>query len=284
MSLLFKQNLFCSLRCEEKRRKERLNWKSRSKLKQIAVMLLVMVTVVTYMPGMSMIAYGDDGVNEPIEIDTVAELKAFAAQVNGGDTSANAVLTADIEVDSAWVPIGSETAYNGTFDGGNHKIIFKGTSVGLAGNLNGTIKNVVTKGIINGTATVGAIAGTTSGTIENCLNTAAVTVNGDYAGGIAAKMTGGTITSCGNTGAIENENSSGRWTGGIVGSAAAGAITNCYNQGSVTSTRASSAYCAGIVGNAVTITISNCYSSGSVGGSATSNFGAIAAGPQATLQ
>ncbi len=253
-----------------------MNWKSRSKLKQIAVMLLVMVTVVTYMPGMSMIAYGDDGVNEPIEIDTVAELKAFAAQVNGGDTSANAVLTADIEVDSAWVPIGSETAYNGTFDGGNHKIIFKGTSVGLAGNLNGTIKNVVTKGIINGTATVGAIAGTTSGTIENCLNTAAVTVNGDYAGGIAAKMTGGTITSCGNTGAIENENSSGRWTGGIVGSAAAGAITNCYNQGSVTSTRASSAYCAGIVGNAVTITISNCYSSGSVGGSATSNFGAIA--------
>lgn len=251
-----------------------MNWKLRSKLKQMAIILLVMVTVVTYMPGMGMIAYGEDG--DAVEISSEQDLKDFVARVNSGDVAVNAALKANIEVSSDWVPIGNDVTYNGTFDGEQHKITFAATSTGLVGNLGGTIKNVITEGVISGTTTVGAIAGTTSGSIENCLNTAAVTVNGDYAGGIAANMTGGTITSCGNTGDIKNENSSGRRTGGIAGSATAGAITNCYNRGAVTSTRKSSAYCAGIAGNAGTLTIENCYSSGTVGGSATSNFGAIA--------
>ena len=70
-----------------------MNWKLRSKLKQIAVILLVMVTVVTYMPGMSMIAYGEDG--DVIEISSEQDLKDFATRVNSGDVAVNAILKAD---------------------------------------------------------------------------------------------------------------------------------------------------------------------------------------------
>ncbi|MCB6543743.1 hypothetical protein LI170_16565, partial [Desulfovibrio desulfuricans] len=81
-----------------------LNWKLRSKLKQMAIILLVMVTVVTYMPGMGMIAYGEDG--DAVEISSEQDLKDFVARVNSGDVAVNAALKANIEVSSDWVPIG----------------------------------------------------------------------------------------------------------------------------------------------------------------------------------
>ena len=65
------------------------------------------------------------------EIGTAEDLVAFAEAVNGGETGANAVLTADITLTEVWTaPIGVPSAqYTGTFDGQGHKITgFEATS------------------------------------------------------------------------------------------------------------------------------------------------------------
>ena len=59
------------------------------------------------------------------EISNAAELEEFAAIVNGGENTANAVLTADIDMDNVThTPIGNSkaVAYKGTFDGCFHTI------------------------------------------------------------------------------------------------------------------------------------------------------------------
>lgn len=59
------------------------------------------------------------------EISNATELEEFAAIVNAGENTANAVLTADIDMDGVThTPIGNskEVAYKGTFDGRFHTI------------------------------------------------------------------------------------------------------------------------------------------------------------------
>ncbi|MCR5433456.1 MAG: hypothetical protein K6F20_03560 [Bacteroidaceae bacterium] len=60
------------------------------------------------------------------QIGTAEGLVAFSELVNGGETLANAVLTADIDMtnESAnFLPVGSEAnPYSGTFDGQGHRI------------------------------------------------------------------------------------------------------------------------------------------------------------------
>ena len=92
---------------------------------------------------------GDGTADNPYQIGTAAELYWFAALVNGDEsvctggvtqnTSANAVLTADITVNNdvlysdgtlnenysnfiTWTPIGYFESYTGTFDGQGHTI------------------------------------------------------------------------------------------------------------------------------------------------------------------
>ena len=249
-----------------------MNWKLRSKLKQIAVILLVMVTVVTYMPGMSMIAYGEDG--DVIEISSEQDLKDFATRVNSGDVAVNAILKADIEVSSDWVPIGNEVTFNGTFDGDMHKITFRNTTAGLIGTLGGSVENVIVEGSIIGDKWTGAIAGKSSGNILRCLNTATVTNNDDYLGGIVGEATGGSIQFCGNT---ANISTTSRYVAGIVGKTKAN-VVSCYNTGSITTTRnRSGANIGGIIGHLDSTKIGNCYNTGQiiVDVEKSSNFGSI---------
>lgn len=243
----------------------------RSKLKQIAVMILVVVTVVTYMPGMSMIAYGEDG--GAVEISTGQDLKDFAARVNSGDTAADAVLKADIEVSSDWVPIGNENAYSGTFDGGQHKITFNGTSAGLVGTLSGTVKNVITEGTITGGKWTGAIAGKSSGVISQCLNAATVSNDDDYVGGIVGETTAGCVELCGNTGGVSTAS---RYVAGIAGKSKAN-IISCYNTGNITTARVrSGANIGGITGHLDSAQISNCYNAGQITVDiSSSNYGSV---------
>ena len=60
------------------------------------------------------------------QIGTAEDLVAFSELVNGGEITANAVLTADIDMtasSAAFQPIGKESAmYSGTFDGQGHRI------------------------------------------------------------------------------------------------------------------------------------------------------------------
>ena len=90
------------------------------------------------------------------DIGTADELYAFAAAVNGGNTTINGELTDDIVVNTGdvagcngvkqdgwreWVPIG---LYDGTFDGQNHTISglycnSQNLHIGLVGTLYGTV-------------------------------------------------------------------------------------------------------------------------------------------------
>jgi len=227
-------------------------------------------------------------------ISTAAELYGFANLVNDGTTTANAVLTANIEVNEnvlnangslngtptySWTPIGTNAnQFNGTFDGNNHTIsglYFNNTTksnypdggkyVGLIGYANvATIKNVgVVGSYIWAYENVGGICGycySANTIITNCYNTGTVSGSSTSVGGICGFY--GTQTNCHNTGTVTGSSN----VGGVCGSA--GILTNCYNTGTVSG---SSSGVGGICGNSGTQT--NSYNTGTVTGS--SNVGGI---------
>ena len=175
-----------------------------------------------------------DKIGEVYQIGTKEELYGFAQLVNGGETSASAVLTADITVNSgllsslkfddnenvtngnsfeSWTPIGYYKAWNdcvefsGAFDGQGHTIsglYFNDTSKRYLGLFSiigsgGEIKNVgVIDSYFNGNNFVGGVCGNNyKGTITGCYNTGTVSGNGENVGGVCGNNdNGGTITSC----------------------------------------------------------------------------------------
>lgn len=191
---------------------------------------------------------------ETVSIGTAAELTAFAVRVNGGATSLNGVLTADIALQpttnweqwgteittglTTWTPIGNkDNRYAGTFDGAGFTVsgIYINDTVtndqGLFGKArNGSmIKNLgVTASYIKGPDEVGGIAGYMGGSISNCFNTATISGN-DCVGGLAGYSGSTGISNSYNTGKITGN----RYVGGIVGSSVSSYLNNCYNTGQV---------------------------------------------------
>ncbi|MBQ4569153.1 MAG: hypothetical protein IJA62_03780 [Ruminococcus sp.] len=216
----------------------------------------------------------EDGV---YEIGNAGQLYWFAESVNSGNTSANAILTADIVVNEgvmtsestdarAWTPIGNtDYMYTGTFDGNNKTVSglyfnnAKAFCVGLFGRIgeNGAVKNT---GVINsyfkGLSAVGGVVGSNNGTITNCYNSGVV--SSTFAIGGVVGVNEGTITSCYNTGIIEGN----EFVGGVTGTNYSGTITNCYNTGEVSG----SYEVGGVVGKISEGIISNCYNTGEVSG------------------
>ena len=217
------------------------------------------------------------------EISNAGELYWFAGLVNGTltdgteqNTSANAVLTADIVVNKnifdengnlindtsnlvVWTPISGDTSnvdisYNGTFDGQNHTIsgLYYNNSntqwVGLFGKMGlGTIRNLgVINSYFNGSVEVGSICGYSHySTIENCYSTS--TVNGsNYVGGICGRKYYGTITNSYNNGKVSGTSNA----SGVCGYGY-GEISNCYNAGTVNGKA--------IISNSDYVKITNCY-------------------------
>lgn len=185
---------------------------------------------------------------DPYRIGTGAELAWFAEKVNGGSTSACAVLTADIDLNrQEWTSIGTKNKpYMGTFDGQNHIIhgIWStdesNTIQGLFGYIGqsnsnrsvyGTVKNVKAAGRIRAVQSAGSglIAGSNAGEIYNCEVSAFLgSWKGISAiGGIAGSLTGGSIENCRTYGlylATDDSQYSGKIVnsiGGIVGAAGA---------------------------------------------------------------
>ncbi|MBS7398067.1 MAG: hypothetical protein KIG32_06575, partial [Ruminiclostridium sp.] len=201
-------------------------------------------------------------VNGVYQISNANELYWFAEEVNSGNTSINAVLTANIKVNEGvlnsdgtlasdtsgfkkWMPIGynNKNEYIGTFDGQGHTIsglyVNYPTSIfiGLFGNLgsNGTIKNVgVVNSYLSGSSSVGGICGFSDGTITGCYNTSTVIGTTDIIGGIAG-YNGNTVSDCYNTGKVDGAYQ----VGGICGVSADNTsddivtISNCYNSGAI---------------------------------------------------
>ncbi|MEI3162303.1 MAG: dockerin type I repeat-containing protein [Lachnospirales bacterium] len=196
------------------------------------------------------------------QISNVSELYWFAGLVTGTltdgteqNTSANAVLTADIVVNKnvfdekgnlisdtdsllAWTPISGDSSnyYTGIFDGQNYTIsglYFNDENAQCVGLFNriesSTIRNLgVINSYFNGNVEVGSICGYSHySTIENCYSTG--TVNGsNYIGGICGRKYYGTITNCFNNGKVTGTSNA----SGICGFGY-GEISNCYNTGIV---------------------------------------------------
>ena len=175
---------------------------------------------------------GSGTYNDPYIIEDAADLKAFAALLDGNAANlgicakvADGVASIDVS-DETWQPMPAnvkDAGYTGVFDGNGATIKLNvdksEQNAGLFSIIGdgGEVKNVTTEGNVIGRSYVGGICGTNKGTISDCNNKANVTSRNSMAGGIAGYCeSSGKIQFSGamtNSGKI---NSSGS-IGGIVG-------------------------------------------------------------------
>ncbi len=254
-------------------------------------------------------------VNGVYQIGTAQDLAAFASLVNQNNTtytSANAVLTADIDMSTlaSWTAIGDwntgnvSSAYKGHFDGQGHAITnFSFTAshnyYGIFGVVSSClIENVSVYGTIStNVATMGGVVGyarDNNAIIRNVhsyvnLNN---TANGKRVGGILGTSHNGTISveCCTYSGTLDGKDSGGNGNyGGIVGYVYNGSdahlqVTNCLFDGVIKNTAATPGNCTfgGMVGyvgaNITDMNIKNCLSIGNVASKVTGQFyGAVKA-------
>lgn len=184
------------------------------------------------------------------QIGTAADLMAFSQRVNRGENAANAVLTADIDMQGyrgSFSPIGTAgNKYTGTFDGQGHVIsnLYVSTSsdyVGLFGVVSGgaTIKGLTLDATcyLRGNAFVGLIGGSDGEGIVSMTrlgNEGTVVAKNQNAGGII-----GCNMSSRSTYLMDACYVSGRIQGGYESAALTGwagddaQMTNCYSIASV---------------------------------------------------
>ena len=236
-----------------------------------------------------------NGVDNPYQISTAAELAWFRDQVNSGYTTISATLTKDIDLaefchakdgtkytkEVSWTPIGNsdniENMYQGTFDG-NGKTIrnlyindiseFIGIpcEAGFFGYAEkGSIKNITFDNAkVKTTADdyrTGILVGVAGSCIENIKILANCSVEGkNYVGGIAGRANGD-IDNCENHAMVNGAG----FVGGIVGeyTYSGKSITSCANYGVITGTRNS---VGGMAGYFVSGTIQNCANYGDITG------------------
>ena len=241
-----------------------------------------------------------NGVDNPYQISTAAELAWFRDYVNGtiGDEgeaagtthpSASAKLTADIDLSEfchakdaakntdelSWTPIGM---YLGTFDGNgktirNLYINVISENIGISGyagffgyaDEGGNIKNITFDNAkvktTNDDYCTGILVGAAASCIENIKTLANCSIEGkDYTGGIAGRANGD-IGNCENHAMVNGAG----FVGGIVGeyTYSGKSITSCANYGVITGTGSS---VGGMAGYFVSGTIQNCANYGDIMG------------------
>ncbi|MBQ8237468.1 MAG: hypothetical protein IJZ39_04915 [Oscillospiraceae bacterium] len=162
----------------------------------------------------------DSNADGVYEIANAGQLYWFAAQVNSGEKSINAVLMNDIDLTNhIWTPIGVTAmgegvtdGYTGTFDGQGHvisNITFAAPASAMAAGIFGTVQS--------------------GGTVKNLGVENLTFDNNDYdhrAGGIAGQLlAGSTISDCYVINSTVKASS--RVVGGIVGMNR-GTVKNCY--------------------------------------------------------
>jgi hypothetical protein len=234
-----------------------------------------------------------DGVDNPYQISTAAELAWFRDQVNSGNNRISATLTEDIDLaefchakdgtkytkEVSWTPIGnSDNMYQGTFDGNgktirNLYINVISENIGISGyasffgyaDAGGNIKNITFDNAkvktTNDDYCTGILVGVAGSCIENIKTLANCSVEGkNYTGGIAGRANGD-IGNCENHAMVNGAN----FVGGIVGNYVFSdkSITSCANYGVITGTRDR---VGGIAGDFNSGTIQNCANYGDITG------------------
>lgn len=224
-------------------------------------------------------AGGDGTKDSPYEIESGEELAYLSQQINANNPKLTAttyyVLTSDIDLNSQpFTPIGTSSSYpfNGHFDGAQHTITNlsvtkKASNVGLFGRVSGTVENLTLNRaqISGGNADygyIGAVAGYTNGTIQNCVvKNSTVNGTGGSVGGIIGEASAN-VAYC----AVQNTTVNGAdYVGGVVGRTSR-SVEKCYAvQVNVT---ASGNYAGGVLGStsATYYTLANLFARGSVSG------------------
>ena len=237
--------------------------------------------------------YGEDGTctvcGSPTQnaegyylIDTAQKLNWFATKTSEGQTSLNALLTADIDLSTSDYPnlmIGTEASeYAGIFDGGGHTITYNYTLVadkwrGLFAFVRGaTIRNLY----VEGSAVVtnihyGALIGRAYGDVlvENVITNVNITgqrsgVTGD-GGMLGANYANITFNNCATLGAMGGENSSmyssfSAWSNGSSSTT----LNNCYSLCELTE-GTGTGNCFTLTHQSGKNTINNCYYLNAIG-------------------
>ena len=278
--------------------------------KKIASLTLVLALCLLLLP---VTVFAEEEAEVPAEepirthISTVAELQAFATEVNNGayDGKTDAVVSLDADLDLtgvAWTPIGSVFAADGTllhyfsgkFYGNGHtirnvdfsKCYGEYPSVGFFSEVYGAeISGLTIQGKVDvsnaGDIFFGTIAGVAMNSkIFDCVSDVSFTDTEQYINGSVAMCGYAIKTSveyCQNKGNFKiTKDTSQFWMGGIVGLAEDSTVQYCVNTGDMTSWTPSSG---GIVGQLIQNSkIINCYSTGKMVplGNGTTDFGGIA--------
>ena len=244
-----------------------------NKLKSIFAAILSVAVMLMLFPKTAIAA------EDPLVISSPEELKAFAEDVNGGNTYEGKTVKLDENIYlDGWTPVGTSTApFKGTFDGDYHIIAglnITGDNAGLFGYVDkGVIKNLVVEGEVNGNSAAGIVGYLNAGTVENCANRADVS-GGSAVGGVVGNANGAfTIDGCCNTGDITGTTG---YVGGVVGQAfGSGNVKNCYNLGNVTGPATVGGVGGGHKGGRANF--ENCFNIGTVTDSAgnNNNIGAV---------
>ena len=184
-----------------------------------------------------------------LEIGTPNQLKWFADYVNQIDPAADAMLTADIDLDGiAWTPIGNvNNKYSGTFDGQGYSITnFNYTATGdyngLFGYINNSIvKNFSIRGTLTSTFSKNGVVGAADGASVVSGIHSALTINVSNCKAHTGGIVGGDGGNVAHTLLVENCEYSGILThsgtgdcqAGILGYAYAGGVRNCVFSGTI---------------------------------------------------
>lgn len=190
-------------------------------------------------------------------IGTPAELAWFAQHVNGGNTTANAALTDNIDLgDYDWTAIGSTSkAYAGTFSGSGHRVDGLYINLpdkdyqGLFGYARGTsasnahISGITVSGSVTAKRYTAGILGAANQyvSVDTCANYADVTGSGAWIGGVVGQLmqTTATLSDCYNAGKITSPDVHAGVVGGINNNC--DNISNVFNVGEISEGKLASA-------------------------------------------
>ena len=201
---------------------------------------LIVLTLLCAAASFASFSGGTGAADDPLVIETSADLRALAEKVNSGDSYGGKVIILSNDIDlggsaNQWTPIGTEAKpFSGTFDGNGHTIsglyinAASNDMQGLFGYVSGDaaeIRGLTVSGDVTGRYEVGIIVGhILGGTITNCAASGTVSAGSQTgissgssnAGGITGHNDTGTISNCVSAcGAVSG---TGNNVGGVVGS------------------------------------------------------------------
>ena len=204
----------------------------------------------------------------PYLITNQAQLELIGEQL-GKSSGICFKLSNEIVISGQWMPLGG---FFGSLDGGGHKISglnieAESGGAGLFSALYGSssIKNLSIEAKIKangGSLEIGALAGSITGTVDNCYAT--VTVEGEsgrmtYVGGLAGIFRGSGAISNSAAKLTTDMKSESVYTGGIAGGVDRGAISGCSAEVRIDVTASDTAGVGGIAGRLVTgATLAGC--------------------------